>query len=190
MAKKLNRMRRLGLMCRLAKRSPPGDIVEVGVYRGRSARLLYQVSQRRKAKLWLYDTFTGHPHHVPGLDHPSEVVGHRSVEVEYLDAIKKECPDAIITEGIFPHSVHARMKSIAFAHVDVDSYQSTYETIECLKPRMQSGGVMLFDDYGKIRGARAAVQKHFKMKEIWVAPIIRRAAVMLDGDIHEFMRTV
>ncbi len=186
--RKINRLRRIGLMCRLAKRAPPGNLAEVGVYRGHSAKLLYQIAIRRKSKLWLYDTFTGHPYHNPGLDHPKEVVGYRWCGPRVIAAIQRVCPEALMVEGIFPQSVDPLMQNLAFVHIDVDSFQSTDETIAYLKTRMVPGGIMLFDDYGKIRGARLAVQKHFKGAEIYVVPIIRRGVVMIGGDIQEFMR--
>jgi O-methyltransferase len=37
---------------------------------------------------------------------------------------------------------------LAFAHVDVDLYQSALDCIEFVYPRLVPGGILVFDDYG------------------------------------------
>ena len=36
----------------------------------------------------------------------------------------------------------------AFVHIDVDQYQSTYDSLAYFYPRMSAGGVIVNDDYG------------------------------------------
>jgi hypothetical protein len=49
--------------------------------------------------------------------------------------------------GLFPGSAEAFDKRISFAHVDMDLEKSTEDAIDWLRPRMVSGGVVVFDDY-------------------------------------------
>ena len=55
---------------------------------------------------------------------------------------------------------------VAFAHVDVDVYQSVWDCCEFIYPRLTTGGVMVFDDYGfpTCPGARKAVDEFFANK--------------------------
>jgi O-methyltransferase len=56
---------------------------------------------------------------------------------------------------------------IAFAHIDVDIYQSILDCCEFIFPRVTVGGFIIFDDYGfpSCPGARAAVDLYFKGRE-------------------------
>jgi hypothetical protein len=56
-----------------ASEAPPGDFVEVGVYKGGSAAVLAEVARARGRRLFLFDTFSGMPHSEQGVDH--HVVG-------------------------------------------------------------------------------------------------------------------
>jgi O-methyltransferase len=53
---------------------------------------------------------------------------------------------------------------LAFAHVDVDIYQSVLDCCRFIMPRMLRGGFVVFDDYGfpSCPGARQAVDGFFR----------------------------
>jgi O-methyltransferase len=55
---------------------------------------------------------------------------------------------------------------VAFVHVDVDIYRSILDCCEFIYPRLNAGGVMVFDDYGfpTCPGARKAVDEFFANK--------------------------
>ena len=48
-------------LAQLARSAPAGAFVEVGVYRGGSARVLCDIAQEQGRTLYLFDTFAGHP---------------------------------------------------------------------------------------------------------------------------------
>jgi len=52
-------------------------------------------------------------------------------------------------------------KKFVFAHIDVDLYQATMDSLEFIYERLVSGGVILFDDYGFVMcaGARKAIDE-------------------------------
>jgi len=54
----------------------------------------------------------------------------------------------------------------AFAHIDLDIYESILNACEFLYPKMNRGGFMVFDDYGapSCPGARLAVDQFFSDK--------------------------
>lgn len=146
-----------------ALRAPPGDFVEVGVYRGGSAQVLATVAEEQHRRLFLFDTFTGIPyqgamdHHRPG------DFGDTS-----LEEVKRAVPSAIIVDGVFPDTLpraeQLGLGKVALAHVDCDQYQSVLACCVELAPRMLLGGVMVFDDYDCLTGARMAVEERFHGK--------------------------
>ena len=57
--------------------------------------------------------------------------------------------NCVLLEGVFPEDT-ARVISgpIALLYSDVDVYSSTKDVVEWTLPRLTTGGVMVFDDYG------------------------------------------
>ncbi len=150
-------------MGHLARTAPSGCFVEVGVYKGGSAQKLYEIAQEQGREIYLFDTFTGIPIK-SGIDH-HKIGDFADVD---LDLIRKELPLARIYIGIFPHTIPGDiLKSIAFVHVDCDQYESVRSCIMYLYPRMVTGGIMLFDDYDSLDGAKKAVTDYFKDNEIF-----------------------
>ena len=70
-------------------------------------------------------------------------------------------------KGFIPDTFAGLEKSkIAFAHIDVDIYQSVSDCCQFLYPLLVPGGVLIFDDYGlpTCPGARLAVDCFFTAK--------------------------
>ncbi len=148
---------------KLARSAPPGAFVEIGVYQGGSAAVLYKIALEQGRALYLYDTFEGMPYHHAALD------GNKKgafADTDF-DTVRRLFPDACVIKGIFPMSL-VNMPSVAFVHADADQYESTKAICQTLPPRMVSGGMILFDDYQDpgCRGCTKAVQEHFKDIEI------------------------
>jgi hypothetical protein len=135
--------------------TPPGCFVEVGVFQGGSASVLYRVCQEQGRRLYLYDTFTGIPFKDP-ID--SHNVGDFAQNSNAPEELSKVLPKAFITVGVFPRSAVA-MEPVAFAHLDCDQYKSYTDSINHLLPMMVSGGIMYFDDYDCVPGATQAVNE-------------------------------
>lgn len=141
----------------MAEASPRGGcFVEFGVYLGGSAWYLAKVARQQKRALYLYDTFTGIPFADPIDEHPKGWFADTSLEL-----VKKTIPDAIYCVGIFPSTL-VEMPPIAFAHIDCDQYRSCHDAWKHFSPLMMPGGVMVFDDYPVIEGARVAVEEFAK----------------------------
>jgi O-methyltransferase len=58
--------------------------------------------------------------------------------------------NAVVLEGIFPEQTADRIQDrrFRFCHIDVDVYQSAKDVCEWLWPRLESSGLVVFDDYG------------------------------------------
>jgi predicted O-methyltransferase YrrM len=137
-----------------AMSAPQVAIVEVGVYKGGSAYYLNRVSIERKVPLYLFDTFSGQPY---SCEFDSHKVGDFK---EVLATEIQDCfPDAIVVEGIFPHTLW-NIGPIGFAHLDCDQYQSYRESCAALEPMMAKGGIMWFDDYC-LPGAKKAIDEMY-----------------------------
>lgn len=166
----------LRMMADTAAATPPGCFVEVGVYRGGSALLLYDVARNLSADIrdiHLFDTFCGIPY-ADKIDHhhPGEFNG-----TDYLPILQRLMPDAVFHVGIFPDTLTNDIQDIAFAHIDCDQYRSVRDCIACLWPRIVPGGIMWFDDFSALEGARAAVTEQFLNEELKHAPEGRRFVV-------------
>jgi predicted O-methyltransferase YrrM len=140
-----------------ARAAPPGDLVEVGVYQGGSAAALGGVAREQGRRLFLFDTFSGIPHADPERDHHK--VG--DFADTSLDSVRAAIPDAICMPGVFPDTLTPDVGPIALAHVDCDQYASVRACCIALGPLMVPGGVMVFDDYDALQGARVAVDEVF-----------------------------
>ena len=154
----------LDLLCKAASNSPPGAIVEIGVYQGGSAIRLYEVAEKQGRTLYLYDTFQGHPHHDPTLD--DHALG-RFADAATPERLQALMPNAVIVQGVFPQSL-VLMEPVAFVHADGDLYQTTRDVCEHMPRHMVVGGVLWFDDYSHpdTRGCRAAVDEAFPHRTV------------------------
>jgi O-methyltransferase len=137
-------------LLRLARAAPPGRIAEIGVYKGGSAWHLARLNR----ELHLFDTFAGIPFKGELDYHKIGDFSDTSVE-----AVAEAIPTAIFHVGIFPETLPEDLTDFGFVHVDCDQYQSVRDCIQHLGPRMLPGGVMVFDDYGHLEGATAAVKE-------------------------------
>ena len=140
-----------------AERSPPGAIVEVGVYRGGSALMLSTL----KRELYLYDTFEGIPYQGE-FDHANPVGKFSNTSFDMARAL---LPDAHIIKGLFPDSL-VPMPPVSFVHADADQYESTKAILQVLPPLMVKGGMLLFDDFfhpGTEGCTRAVVESPYRV---------------------------
>lgn len=144
-----------------------GNVAEVGVYMGGSARLLARLSESTNKTLHLFDTFSGLPKEDPSRDlHQEGDYGDLA-----LQEVKKYLADfkhIRFHPGTFPETAKGGEREIfCFAHVDVDLYQSTRDCCEFFYPKLEKGGILLFDDYGSWRcpGVKKAVDGYFSDKK-------------------------
>lgn len=147
-----------------SQKVPPGDFIEIGVYRGGSAMFLAEVARTQNRKLWLFDSFCGILERTEGLDaHQVGDFGDGD-----LETVRHLLPDATIVVGDVRVTLPATdLPPIAFAHIDVDQYASTKACIERISPCMVAGGLMWFDDYGCLEGANRAVNEFYADRLEW-----------------------
>ena len=131
----------------------PGDILEVGVWRGGTGAVLAAAASTWKptARIWLCDTFSGVVK-AGSLD-PSYVGGeHADTSPQAVKSLinRLNLDNVEILAGIFPDETGSLLNSdrIALCHIDVDVYRSAADIVTWVLPRMERGAMIVFDDYG------------------------------------------
>lgn len=133
--------------------SLPGDILEVGVWRGGTGMVLATAARKWKpgAKVYLCDTFAGV---VKAGTKDSVYTGgeHADTSLTGVESLATtlDLDNVIFLQGIFPEETGERLSTnhIALCHIDVDVYQSGLDVVRWVTPRMVSGACLVFDDYG------------------------------------------
>lgn len=140
----------------------PGDMAELGVANGASAKMIASSAPHRT--LHLFDTFEGLPEPGPR-DSNRFVKGqykHSLAEVqEYLQGEKVK-----LYKGLFPATAHALTGDhrFAFVHLDFDLYEGTKAALEWFYPRMSPGGILICHDYDTAAGVNQAFEEFFANK--------------------------
>ncbi|MEO6327908.1 MAG: TylF/MycF/NovP-related O-methyltransferase [Ginsengibacter sp.] len=140
---------RLDAMVALAKKAPDsGYFAEVGVYKGGSLKHLALSFPERF--ILGFDSFEGLPS-----EQWSEMEVHTPGEfsdtsMEAVISFLNECNNSVrLLKGIFPGSAESvKDCKFSFIHIDTDFYLSVKACIEWFWPRLLTGGIMVFDDYG------------------------------------------
>lgn len=128
-----------------AQRRVPGDMAEVGVYKGATARMICDA--KGDATLHLFDTFAGLPNPKKedgGFFEEGMFTGLLPEVQEYLSS----CSTIHFHPGLFPETGKAvQDKKFSFVYLDVDMYQSTKDSLDFFYPRMNSRGIIMSHDY-------------------------------------------
>jgi O-methyltransferase len=143
-----------------------GDLVECGVYNAASAYLMCQFARLQDRHVYLFDSCQGlsEPTTADGsywvkgaLSMAENVIHHNLEEFRCYTLLKGWIPER------FPEVGDRRF---CFVHIDVDLYQPTLDSLEFFYGRLNTRGVMLFDDYGfcTCPGARRAIDEFFEDK--------------------------
>lgn len=154
----------------------PGDIIECGVYRGKSLRWISRVAADMAPEKTVFacDSFGGFP---------EEGVGRVDLgPLRFLSRVRKKfrmCDDTParlerffqmfgvrgeIVQGYFSDTLPRFSDTpFCFIHLDCDIYSSYKECLHLLYENLTPGGVVVFDDYRapKWPGAEKAVDEFF-----------------------------
>ncbi len=166
----------------VCKRPVAGDIVECGVWRGGSvmAAAMTLIEQRQTDRLvHLYDTFAGMTASTDidtrcedGTPASSLLTGSEAEEylsVADLSTVKENLrttgyPESRLTYHVGPVECTASVNppaTISYLRLDMDLYEPTLHALQTFYPLLQTGGILIVDDYGWWEGARAATNEYF-----------------------------
>lgn len=131
-----------------------GEMAEVGVYQGCSARLISLASGGRP--LHLFDTFAGLPE--PGDAERPFLRQHQYRSC--IDAVRDfmaDRPEVSFHQGLFPDTAApVADRRFSFVHLDVDLKAGTRACLEFFYPRMVQGGIIMTHDYSFLDGVKEA----------------------------------
>lgn len=129
---------------------PPGDILEIGVWRGGTGCLMASAVAATDSKVFLADTFEGVVK-TGAVDGNYMDGDHSDTSIEQVRSLAAQLDVEVgILVGIFPEDTADEIDSrtFRFCHIDVDIYQSAKDILDWVWPRMVKGGIVVFDDYG------------------------------------------
>lgn len=157
-------------------RNIPGNFAELGVYKGSTSYIMadYILKSKQNRKLYLFDTFAGTP------KESTKDNMHR--EKQYSDTSLEGVKEFLfeysnITRfypGFIPDSFsELKDERFAFLHIHLNLYESTENALRCMYPRMETGGIILIEDYGlkRCHGVKKAADTFFSDKRMPVLHI-------------------
>ena len=137
-----------------AQAQRPGDMAEVGVYEGCSARLIAEVKGGKR--LNLFDTFEGLPESSTA-DRKVHSVKQYPSSLARVQEFLRGFSEVYFYKGLFPASAAGVPETgYGLVHFDVDLYESTLACLNYFYPRMLPGGIMLSHDYSLLAGVKQA----------------------------------
>ena len=167
------RVRYLKERCIEVIRAFPGNVVEVGVYRGGTiiplGQAVKEVSEAigRKLRVVGIDTFTGHPYSDSTASPFHKAGMYSNVDV---DSLRNHIEDVGLADYVELVEGWAEtvldgidFDEVSFVHVDCDLYKSVRICAQVCESRLPNHGTVFFDDYGHDHcpGATAAVREVF-----------------------------
>lgn len=167
--------------------APRGAVLEVGSWRGGSSATIASAIVRSPVptrRLLIADTFAGV---VKASDRDSYYRGgeHANASPEDVRSVftKLGLSAPEILPGVFPEETAAALagEEFSFAHIDVDVYAGARDVFEWIWPRMISGGVVVFDDYGfyGCEGVTSFVQELMADGRAVVVPNLSGQAIVI-----------
>ncbi len=123
----------------------PGDIIEVGVYKGGALWYFAYDSRTWGKKIFGYDTFTGLPELSDKDNKEKHHKGDFSDVSYYAVADHLRAFPVKLVEGYYPTTAnHGR---VSFCHLDIDLYGPTQASLRYLSNWINPGGFIVLDDY-------------------------------------------
>lgn len=144
---------------------PRSPAVEIGAYRGGSARFIGEALRhfRRRHPFYVCDTFSGHPWTNPTIDLvPEDGRSFDDTSAEAVAAyLQSDRNVRLVVGDITKTSSRLRARQFGFVHIDVDLFDATAFCLDFFAARLAPGGVIVVDDYGTLTcpGAQRAVDE-------------------------------
>lgn len=153
----------------------PGNMAELGVYKGDFAQYLNRYLPDKK--LYLFDTFEGF--------HETEIQKNDRVIINSMRNFKDTCTEEVLSKmiyrdnvitkkGYFPDTVKDVEDRFCFVSLDADLYSPILNGLEYFYPRLEHGGYIFVHDFGTLywRGCTEAVNEYCTRNNISYVPIL------------------
>lgn len=157
----------------------PGDFIEAGVWRGGAAiwmKAVLAVLDDTERQVWLADSFAGLP--PPNPQTYASDAGSDYHDIAYLRVTAEEVIENFrryelldervrLVPGYFKDSLASLAdETWAIVRLDADMYESTWDSLVHLYPRLSPGGYLIVDDHGCCPPCRQAVADYRRMHGI------------------------
>lgn len=160
-----------------------GDMAEVGIYQGGSAKLICEAKGNRK--LHLFDTFEGLPD-VSEIDKNFEDIDFlhtkdiNNTTIESVQKYLEKYDNVFFYKGKFPDTAEPIKDLVfSFVHLDADLYESTLNGLKFFYPRLLKGGIIISHDYVTIKGVRKAFEDYFSDKSVPVIELVEQQCMVI-----------
>jgi hypothetical protein len=142
----------------------PGDLVELGVYKGNSAAVMANLGRKAGRRTYLFDTFEGFDaRDLKGIDkHYPKLFADTS-----LPYVRNFVGEEMVTyvKGFFPDSLTHMdgPRQVAVLHIDCDLREPMKAALEAFYSAVSPGGIIIMHDYssGYWTGLTTAVDEFF-----------------------------
>ncbi len=162
--------------------SVPGDLIETGVWRGGATifmRAILAAHGIDDRTVWVADSFEGFPTdeaRKQAVDHGVDFSGgwgDAMLAVD-LDTVKTNFQRYGLLDsqveflvGWFADTLpNAPIERLAILRLDGDLYESTWDAIHALYPKLSVGGYLIVDDYGTWEACRRAIDDYRRREGI------------------------
>jgi O-methyltransferase len=158
----------------IVKDSIPGDLAELGVYRGHTASVLAEFARRTARTVHLLDTFEGfHSADFSSADADTKL---RFADTSLQLVRERVGSDGVsFVRGRFPETAAQLPPDgrYCLVHIDCDLFMPIVAGLEYFYPRMTPGGFIIIHDYSSLHweGAEKAVDEFFADKPEFVLPL-------------------
>lgn len=161
----------------------PGNLAELGVFKGKFARYMNQYFPDRS--FYLFDTFEGFDNRDKQTEQSNN---YSSASQDFSSTSAKQVlaqmpfPEkCIIKKGYFPESAMSVEDTFALVSLDTDLYEPIYNGLIFFYPRLSKGGYILIHDFNNdhYKGVRDAVKKFCKENNIGYLPIPDKAGTVI-----------
>lgn len=152
----------------LQTRQTEGAIAEFGSFHGHSGLITTEFIKRLgiQKQIYLCDTFSGFPVESLGIDRFWSNTQH--VDYEKVKQLFKDYNNVHLVCGDFKETIDTiPEEKFSLIYVDCDSYRAVKLVSEKTYPKLSSGGISIYADYGYIGclGARFAVDEFYENKK-------------------------
>lgn len=128
----------------------PGAFVELGVFKGETAKIIHEMDASRN--LHLFDTFDGFREEDLSVENKKEgkynTLNFSNTSLEEVKNHINGNDQVYYHAGYFPNSAKSLKETqFAFVHLDADLYQPTIAALNYFYPKLSDGGVIIIHDY-------------------------------------------
>jgi len=162
----------------IIKNNIKGDFIEAGVWRGGAVIFMKAIinANNLDKKVFVADSFKGLPK--PNVKKYPDDKGDVEYKWDYLSVSLQDVmnnftrfnlldDNVVFLKGWFKDTLNShKISKLSLIRLDGDMYESTWDSLNALYPKLQKGGFLIVDDYFVNQSCRKAVHYYFKKNNI------------------------